>query len=925
MTSNLPAICRAALLTLAATLIASCGSETPESIVNSAKVHLEKGESREAIIKMKNALEQKPDLAEARHLLGKALYEAGDARSAALELQKALDLRYSADASAPLLMRALIASGQVDKAIAMANTVPVLDPEAKADLADALSLAYSIKGDKDGAFAANAKSLAAKADYVPALITQARLLAGTGDLPKALTIVEFVLQKLPNSGEAWKLKGDILAEQGAHGLDVEAYRKALLLQPKPIATHSSLIGALMRDGKLAEAEKALGDLRAIAPKNPQTNYRAAQLAMLKGDFLKARDLSQQLLSVVPDNPAVLFQAGYIAFELQAWSQAENYLLKSVSLAPQGTGAIKQLGLTYVVQGKSAKAVELLSRAMPLIENDPAALGLAGEAYIQNGDWKRGQELYAQAVRLDPTEPRKRTALALARFATGQTESALNEMDKIAASSKDTSADLALISSRMQRGSYELALQDLDRLEKKLPNNAAVHNLRAQVLRLGKQDNAAARKSYEQALAIDPAFLPAAKGLADLDMAANKPAEAEGRFEAILKTAPKSASAVLALAEIKIRRGAPKEDVVALLNRGVALDPADVQIRASMIGYLLRVADGKKAVAVAQDAATALPNSPALFDLLGQAQLAAGDLNQALSAYSKMASLNPESIEPLIRKAQAYVSIKDWNAARESLNKALAMRPGSIEVQRTLVDLELRAGKSADALSIAKRIQGQRSTDATGYILTGDIHAVRKEWADAEESYRASLKIESDQLVAIKLHSVLTMANKIEAATAFSADWLKRNPKSVEFMGYLAEAAFTRGDLQTYENQFRSIVEIMPSSAMALNNLAWAAGRLKRADALSLAEKANKISPNEPAFMDTWAQLLSEKGETPQAIALLTKAVELAPETPAFRLNLARVLIKAGRKSDAKKQLDELAKLGDKFPEKAALAELQKSL
>ena len=72
-------------------------------------------------------------------------------------------------------------------------------------------------------------------------------------------------------------------------------------------------------------------------------------------------------------------------------------------------------------------------------------------------------------------------------------------------------------------------------------------------------------------------------------------------------------------------------------------------------------------------------------------------------------------------------------------------------------------------------------------------------------------------------------------------------------------------------------------------------------------------------------LMAEKGDTAGAIVLLQKALEIAPQAAAIRLNLARVLISAGKKEEARSELDNLAKLGDKFADQEEVARLQKSL
>ena len=113
--------------------------------------------------------------------------------------------------------------------------------------------------------------------------------------------------------------------------------------------------------------------------------------------------------------------------------------------------------------------------------------------------------------------------------------------------------------------------------------------------------------------------------------------------------------------------------------------------------------------------------------------------------------------------------------------------------------------------------------------------------------------------------------------------------------------------------------------MAYNNLAWVTSKLHKDGAIAYAEKAMAINPNQAAFMDTMAGLLAEKNDFAKAMELQKKVVELSPSVPLFKLNLAQIQIKAGEKAAAKATLEELTKLGDKFPGQAEVAMLLKNL
>ncbi|MEO7938389.1 MAG: tetratricopeptide repeat protein, partial [Burkholderiaceae bacterium] len=96
-------------------------------------------------------------------------------------------------------------------------------------------------------------------------------------------------------------------------------------------------------------------------------------------------------------------------------------------------------------------------------------------------------------------------------------------------------------------------------------------------------------------------------------------------------------------------------------------------------------------------------------------------------------------------------------------------------------------------------------------------------------------------------------------------------------------------------------------------------------AIPLAEKAIALVPTQPAYMDTLAMLLSEKNDYAKALEWQNKAVALQPDNPVYKLNLAKIHIKGGKKDLARKELDELAKLGDKFRGQAEVSAMIKAL
>ncbi len=909
---------------LATLLLVGCGGDKPETMLTSAKEFLAKNDHKAATIQLKNALQQNPQLAEARFLLAKALLEGGDPTGAEVELRKAQDLNYSADQVTPLLARTMLMLGQPQKVTEELAKARLTTPEATADLQTSVGQAYLMQGKEDQAAAAYAAASAAQPGYGPALLGEARLKASRGDLPGALALLDSALEKQPKLYDAWQLKGDLFGAQGDAAGALTAYRKAIEIKPDYLPAHAAIVRSLLAEGKLDDAGKQIEAIKQFAPNHPQTQYLRAMLAYQQKDYPLARDAILLHLKYVPESPPGLQLAGLIEYELGAYSQAETYLLKALPRTPPLGMARRVLIASYLRNGQAGKALGILEPVLDKIDKDSNMLALAGQVLLQNGQIDKAGTYFAKAAALDPKNPGKRTSLAMVSMAKGDSDVALRDLEQVAATDPGNRADLALIAAHLQRREYDQALKAIAVLEKKQPDNPLAYSLRGTAL-LGKRDPAAARKSFDKALELNPGYFPAAANLANLDMADKKPEEAKKRFESVLAKDPKNVQALMALAQLRAKAGGTTEEVAALISKAVTANPTDPTPRLALIGLYLGKKEVKSALSAAQDALAALPERPEILDAAGRVQQAAEDYNQALATYTKLAALTPDSPLPYLRMAEVQMAAKNKEAAMESLQKALKVKPDSLEAQRGIMILDLDAGRTKEALEVAKQVQKQRPKESVGYIFEGDAHASKKAWVEAAGAYRAGLKEAATVDLAIKLHTVLLADGSSAEADKFAETWLKEHAKDARFRLHLAEMASTRKDYAGASKHYRILLDAQPDNPALLNNLAWVAGQLKDPKAIEYAEKANKLAPDQPALMDTLGVLLVDKGDTARGLELLKKAVALAPQASQVRLNYARALIKAGKNSDARGELDQLAKLGDKFPAQAEVAQLLKGL
>lgn len=901
----------------------ACGSgDDPAKLVASAKEYLQKNDAPAAVIQLKNALQQKPDMAEARFLLGKALLENGEAPSASIELRKALELKHDAEEVVPLLANSLTMEGQGPKAIELYAATQLTNPQRQAQLKTALATAYATGNELPKAQAAITEALKLDPQLVPAMLMQSRLLATRRDFDGALGQIDKLLGEFPNQVDTWQLKGDLLAAaKGDSAGALAAYRKVLELRPNSLAALAGIVAVHLSKEDLAAAEVSLETLKKLQPKHPQTLYFAAQLAFQKRDYKTAKELLPDLLARNPENVRVLQLAG--ATELYgngSLAQAEAHLTKVLHNAPQLSLPRRMLVQTYLRGGQSAKALSALEPLLAAEKPDAHTLALAGEAHLQTGDAVKAERYFAQAAKVNPEDARSRTVLALAQLSRGANDVAFGELQSIAESDKGTTANLALISAFMRRNELDRALKAIDELERKNPDKPLAANLRGRVLILRK-DIPAARQSFEKALSIDPTFFPAASTLAALDLADKKPDAAKKRFEAMLSRDPKNAQALLALAGVNAGSGASKEEITASLKKVVETVPEQMAPRLVLVDNYLALKDFKQALAVAQEAATKFPERVEVLDALGRAQLGAGELNQAIKTFNTLAGLQPQLPMPHLRLAEVHMAGQKADAAAQSLKRALTIAPDMLVAQTSLIRLDMTAGRTKEALAMAKTIQKQRPNEAVGYILEGDIESRRKAWDVAISIYREGLKKVPSPELATKLHSALRASGKGAEADKFAATWLKDRSNDAAFEFYLGDVAVVSKDYAAAEIKYKRVLQIQPDNPTALNNLAWVSSKLKREGALAYAEKANALRPDQPAFLDTLAMLHSEAKQHDKAIEIQKKALSLRPGDSVLRLGLARIYVAAGEKALAKTELESLRKLGSSFAPQEEVAEL----
>ncbi len=917
---------RITLIASVAMGLLACGERTDDELLADAKARVAKRDYASATVDLKTVLQRRPTDGTARLLLGRTLLEQGNAPAAVLELEKAREAGAEAADVAPLLAQAWLDVGKAKELVQTYAGTVLTPPSAQADLLAFIAVAQFRLGRNAEAEATLKQVLEIDANHPEGLTLRAKQAAADRRFDEALALAQRAIRPDRGNGEAHMVRGAILRltqKEGAAA--VKEFEQAAADPRATMAARTALVQTYLIKRQVPEAKSQVEALQKVFPKNPSVAYLAAVVAFLARDYANADAIAVDLLRIAPSNQQVLTLAGATALQRGDLLNAEARLGKVVQTVERAPMARKLLGETYVKLGQPDKALQALAPLTDGASADAEALALAGQAHLMAGRLDLAEDAFAVAAKLKPDDVQVRTALALTDLAKGNVESAIDALQALAAKDPGETADLALITTQMRRQDHAAALAAIDRLQTKQPQKAMPQQLRGQALR-GMGDLAAARAAFEAALKLEPQYFPAVANLALLDVQEGRFDIARERLQAAVKANPKNIAAHMALLDVVSKQGDKTHERMELIEGAISANAVEPAPHIAKIALLSANGDTKGAANAAQVALARIPAHPQMLDAAGQALALAGDHQQAISVFNRLASLAPKSALPHLRLMELHQRRGDLAAAKASLHRAFEAAPLAPEVHAQLVAQARRTKDPKSALAQAKEVQRRFPDSALGHLLEGDLEASRKDWAAALAAYRRALdKPGAGSKPQIVVFGALLAGSGQAAADRFAADWLQKHVKDTPFIEHLGGQALLRKDFARAEALYQQVLTVNPRSGAALNNLAWLMAERGAKGAVQYAEKALALAPDAGPVLDTLAKALAVEGDMNRAVQVQRRAIEVMPANVTFRLNLVRLHLKAGDKAKARNELDEVEKLAPKGWGKQELGELHKAL
>ncbi|MDP2310424.1 MAG: VIT domain-containing protein [Pseudomonadota bacterium] len=182
--------------------------------------------------------------------------------------------------------------------------------------------------------------------------------------------------------------------------------------------------------------------------------------------------------------------------------------------------------------------------------------------------------------------------------------------------------------------------------------------------------------------------------------------------------------------------------MAALEAAVAANPRDREAMNQLANALVAVGDTKRLATIARAWQPYDPDNPHIYELMGEAALANGDLPLARRAFGSLAELAGGKPELLQRAGLLLWRAGDATAAEVPLRRAIELRPDRVNAHRHLA-LVLRAtGRHAEAVEVLEAAVRATFPDyyqGVNRVLLEELGAAYRDWIAAAPGEAATIR------------------------------------------------------------------------------------------------------------------------------------------------------------------------------------------
>lgn len=845
-----------------------------------------------ALIELKNAVQADPDNPELRLELGRVYVESGQGASAVKELETARRLGDDSDELAILLARAHYLSGESNDALNILKDRSFA-PDYQDDSLILQGQALLSTGKVTDAQQAFDKAEQENPESIDAKLGQAQVAARNNEAEKAGALLDQVLAKDPENIQSLLMKAELARQKGDMAGSTDYFSKVLGVDPRHLMARMGRIDNYLNSGRYEDARVDLDFVERTASANPLVSYLWSKYYARTGDMQAASNRLQQAEKLIPNHLPTIYLRAVIAYSQNNLEQAHHNLERVLEAAPRDIGARRLMAATLVRQKEAAQAIPLLKSLVADGVADANVHTLMARAQMETGDYAGATESFDAAIKLSKDPAALKTQRALSKLAQGDAAEAMQDLQNVVKEDEDSlQARVLMVMLSLRDRQYETALSQAEDMAKQFPDNPLAQNLRgAALIGLNRLDDAHA--AFAAALETDPDYVPAAIYLARLESRTGQVDSAIARYEALLAKDQNNVNALVDLANIRLAQG-DQDKAVAYLEKAMNARPDVTGPGLRLVNLYISTGQAGKALSEANVLLQNHRDDPQVLEMVGRAQLAAGETANSVLSFRRLTNMLPQSGPAQFLLGVSLRQSGDTDAARDAFRKAIDLTPAFAPSYRSLVSLEAESGNLEGALELAEDLRKSMPDSPVGDVFTGDIYLRRNNPEQALAAFNAAWQKAPQFPIAVRLYRAHAALGQVDEGLALMQQWVDQHQQDEGARNILASSYLDAGKypqaIQTYE----ALLGPDSKDAVALNNLAWLYQQTGDDRDVPTARAAYELKPDVAAIADTYGWILLSRGRAADALPILQKAAGMAPADADIRYHFAKALAENGK-------------------------------
>jgi tetratricopeptide (TPR) repeat protein len=468
-------------------------------------------------------------------------------------------------------------------------------------------------------------------DPLPLIYLLARLHASQGDTAKADAILEKATQERPDSAEAFLLHAAYRRRQGDLEGALEAVDAGLRAEP------------VHKRARLRKAE-LLVDI----------GFRDEDPARIA----QGRSVVDAVLAREPRDPDALFVSAKIHIAESKPADAVDAMRKALEARPDWARGHFMLGSALFLTGERGEARAELAKAL---QYDAALYEAEHDFAIEEAE---------RALKESPGDHELRILMGQSLISMRNSDEALRVVESIPVSERGADAHYAMGRIYYSRGDRD-RIREAEKADLKDPQLIHLRGIAALTLGRGGE----AETSFRRAIEVDPNHLQSYSSLARYLALRGRTDDTLQTYRDAIDARPDVAPLHLVLGILLESMDRDEEGISAYEN-AIEIDP-NLATAKNNLAYLLADSDAEldRALDLAQDAKSLLPDNPSAADTLGWVLHKKG-IHSAAIGYLKEAEAGLPAADPglgIVRHhlALAYEANGEPDKARETLERAVS--------------------------------------------------------------------------------------------------------------------------------------------------------------------------------------------------------------------------------------------------------------